>query len=95
MVVVEEAEAEAETETEAEAEEGIVVSLKKTIPVSCNGHQSSAEERARERKMGDFGEKTRERKLETVSKGEHLCIFSDKRRIFFIKFFFFYRLIYE
>lgn len=53
VVVVEEAEAEAETETETEAEteaeEGIVVSLKKTIPVSCNGHQSSAEERARER----------------------------------------------
>lgn len=85
MVVVEEAEAETETETEAEteAEEGIVVSLKKTIPVSCNGHQSSAEERARGRRMGDFGEKTRERELETVSSDEHLCLFSDKRRNFF------------
>lgn len=49
LVVVVVEEAEAETEAETEAEEGIVVSLKKTIPVSCNGHQSSAEERARER----------------------------------------------
>lgn len=61
LVVVEEAEAETETETEAEteaeAEEGIVVSPKKTIPVSCNGHQSSAEERARERKWVTLGRK--------------------------------------
>lgn len=40
VVVVEEAEAETETETEAEteAEEGIVVSLKKTIPEIGRAH---------------------------------------------------------